>query len=94
MLNKNSIIGIIVMIFNLIWTGHWIWLLYCYHFTDILWFYIYPNWIIIIHIIIGMIGFIIGIKLVQDKIAIKKAILIELLITILVFLNSVIYPLF
>jgi len=91
---KNKIIGIIILILNLIWTGHWIWLFYGYHFTDILWFYMYPDWILTLNITIGLIGIIIGIRLIKNKIAIKKALLIEIPILVLAFMNSNIYPMF
>jgi len=91
---KNKIIGIIILILNLIWTGHWIWLFYGYHFTDILWFYMYPDWILTLNITIGLIGIIIGIRLIKNKIVIKKALLIEIPILVLAFLNSNIYPMF
>lgn len=91
---KNKIIGIIILIVNVIWTGHWIWVFYGYHFTNILWFYMYPDWILILNMIIGLIGIAIGIQLIKDKIVIKKAIVIGIPILILAFLNSYIYPMF
>lgn len=92
--SKNNIIGIIILIVNVIWTGHWIWLFYGYHFTEILWFYMYPDWILILNMIIGLIGITIGIRLIMNKIVIKKAIMIEISIMIFAFLYSYIYPMF
>lgn len=66
------------MIINIIWTGHWIWLFYGYHFTGILWNFMLPDWILILNTTFGLIGITIGMKLKKGRIAIKKALLIEI----------------
>ena len=76
--SKNRIARIIILIVNLIWTGNWIWLFYSYHFTDKLWLFMYPDWILVLNIIFGLIGISIGVSLIKGKIVIKKAILIEI----------------
>ncbi len=76
--SKNKIVGVIILIINIIWTGDWIWLFYAYHFTGRLWLFMYPDWILVLNIIFGLIGITIGIRLVKGKILIKKALLIEM----------------
>ncbi|MBN1639357.1 MAG: hypothetical protein JW866_10335 [Ignavibacteriales bacterium] len=66
------------MIINLIWTGDWSWLFYAYHFTGRLWLFMYPDWVLILNIIFGLIGISIGMRLIIDKTKIKKALLIEI----------------
>lgn len=66
------------MIVNLFWTAQWIWLFYGYHFTGILWLFMYPDWILILNTIFGVIGIIIGTRLMKGRILIKKALLIEI----------------
>jgi hypothetical protein len=76
--SKNKIVGVIILIINIIWTGDWILLFYAYHFTGRLWLFMYPDWILVLNIIFGLIGITIGIRLVKGKIFIKKALLIEM----------------
>ena len=76
--SKYKIIGIIILIINIIWTVDWIWLFYGYHFTGILWMFMYPDWILILNAIFGLIGITIGASLIKSKIVIKKALLIEI----------------
>lgn len=66
------------MIVNIIWTVDWIWLFYGYHFTGRLWLFMYPDWILILNTIFGLIGITIGARLIKSKIVIKKALLIEI----------------
>jgi len=74
----NKIGGIIILIINIIWTGHWIYLFYGYHFTGILWYVMLPDWILILNTTFGLIGIIIGTRLMKGIIVIKKALLIEI----------------
>jgi len=75
---KNKIIGIFILLINIIWTGHWIWLFYGYHFSGNLYLFMYPDWILISNTIFGLIGIIIGMRLMKDGILIKTALLIEI----------------
>jgi hypothetical protein len=91
---KNKIIGIILLIVNLTWTGHWIWLFYGYYFTGILWLYMIPDWMLILNMIIGLIGIFIGIKLINKKIKIKSALIINLPLLFFGFFISYIFRFF
>ncbi len=84
--SKNKIIGIIILITNIAWTGHWIWLFYAYHFTGRLWLFMYPDWILILNIIFGLVGIIIGTRLIKDRFLIKNALIIEIFKFIVGFL--------
>ena len=76
--NRNRVIGILILIFIIIWTWKWIWFYYAYHFTSILWLYMHPDWVILLNILIGVIGFYLGVSLIINRISIKKAIIIVL----------------
>ena len=89
---KNKTVGIIILIINIIWTGDWIWLFYGYHFTGRLWFFMYPDWILISNIILGLIGITIGTRLIKGKTEIKKALMIEIPLGILAILITYIIP--
>ncbi|PKQ66472.1 hypothetical protein BZG01_10610 [Labilibaculum manganireducens] len=90
--SKNKIIGITILIVNIIWTGDWIWLFYGYHFTGNLWLFMYPDWILITNMILGIVGIIIGINLIKNKFGIKKALIMDIPLLIIGFLISFIIP--
>ena len=75
---KNKIIGTLILIINIIWTGDWIWLFYGYHYSGKLYLFMYPDWILILNTIFGLIGILIGTKLMKGRIIIKTALLIEI----------------
>lgn len=75
---KLKIVGVIILIINIIWTADWIWLFFAYHFTGKLWLFMYPDWILILNMVFGMIGMAIGIRLLKDRFMIKNALLIEI----------------
>lgn len=74
------------MIINIIWTGNWIWLFFGYHFSGILWLFMYPDWILILNTVFGLIGIAIGTKLIKGRIKINNALLIEIPMFIVGFL--------
>lgn len=74
----QRITGIIIAILNLLWTSHWIWLFYGYHFTNIFWFFMYPNWVLVLNIVIGLIGVYIGLKLIRNKMSVLTALIIDI----------------
>lgn len=73
----KQIIGFVFLGLNILWTGHWFWLFYAYHFTSILWFYMYPAWVLILNILIGLIGIYLGYRLIKDKISIINSLIID-----------------
>tara|TARA_R110002020_G_scaffold377042_1_gene588105 strand:- start:297 stop:587 length:291 start_codon:yes stop_codon:yes gene_type:complete len=70
---KNSKLnGIIQIALSLFWVWHFGRLLYLYHFTDIAFFFKYPNWTLILFIIMGLFGSVIGLLIFREKIKIKN----------------------
>jgi len=84
----NIIIGSIMLIINFLWTAEFIYLFYGYHFTGKLWLYMYPDWVLILNLIIGLIGIFLSVYLIISKIGIKKALIIDIPILIIGLLIS------
>jgi hypothetical protein len=79
---KNLIVGLIIIAVNLYWIWDNLFLMYQYRFTGILWLFMYPDWVLILNAILGLLGILIGINLVRQRMKIKYAILINGLLLI------------
>ncbi len=77
-LKQEKLIGFIIILLNLFWTWFSLDLLYRYHFTEFHPTFYIPNWILIMNSIFAIIGILIGFKLINKKISIKRALLIDL----------------
>lgn len=65
---------------------------YLYHYTDILFVIMYPDWILYLNSGLGLIGILIGLGIIKLKIKIKLGILIDITILILGSLSMLITP--
>jgi hypothetical protein len=83
MIIAKQIIGVLMVILNLLWIGEWIRLLYYYHFTNVAWFYMYPDWALILNGFIGLIGVYLGYRLIKNKLTILLALSTEIPLLIL-----------
>ncbi|WP_408031440.1 hypothetical protein [Tenacibaculum xiamenense] len=72
LLNSKSINGIIQVIASLFWVWNFVELLYLYHYTDILFNFMYPNWTLVLFILMGLIGALIGSSVFLKKKKIKN----------------------
>ena len=72
LLNSASINGIIQIIASLFWVWEFGELLYLYHYTDILFYFMYPNWTLVLFILMGLMGALIGLSVFLKKRKIKK----------------------
>jgi hypothetical protein len=79
----KSLIGIIILFINLIWISFFGNLYYEYHFTDILFYYMFPDWLLILNLFIGLIGILIGIKIIKYRIKILQALIIDIIILLI-----------
>ena len=70
-LNKNVIHGIIQMLFSVYWLWHYGRLMYLYHFTDIAFFFMYPDWKLILFITLSIFGITVGYIVLIKKMKIK-----------------------
>ena len=71
LIQNSKLNGIIQIALSLFWVWHFGRLLYLYHFTDITFFFMYPNWTLILFIIMGLFGSVIGLLVFRKKIKIK-----------------------
>tara|TARA_R110000772_G_scaffold35054_2_gene84690 strand:- start:489 stop:953 length:465 start_codon:yes stop_codon:yes gene_type:complete len=74
-LKQRKIIGLIIITVNLFWTWFSLDLLYKYHFTEFHPTFYILNWILIMNSIFAIVGIVIGFKLINKKITIKRALL-------------------
>ena len=72
LLNNSSLNGIIQIIASLFWVWYFGELLYLYHYTDILFYFMYPNWTLILFISMGLIGVWVGLSVFLKKRKIKN----------------------
>jgi len=77
---KAKIVGIAIILINIFWMFHHLRYLYLYQNPDIFWFYMYPNWYLILNSFIGLIGIIIGIRVYQERLKIIYGIFITVLL--------------
>jgi hypothetical protein len=65
---KNKIFGIITLLVSIIWLLFYLKTYYDYNYTSKLFFVMVPNWILVINIIAGIIGSIVSIGILKQKI--------------------------
>ncbi|HML64276.1 MAG TPA: hypothetical protein PKC55_05550 [Dysgonomonas sp.] len=65
----NVIIGILLIILNICWIYFQLRLLYNYNFGNILYLYKIPEWILVLNTICGLIGVLLAVRLIKDKIS-------------------------
>ena len=73
-IKENQIIGAIFAIMNILWTIDTVCLFYKYHFTDIMFLFMYPDWVLIVNMIIGIIGLYMSIILFINRLKNEKII--------------------
>lgn len=65
--------GFLLTVFSLWWCGYNLFLLYEYHFTNILFLAMMPDWILLLNAGISVLGIILGVKILKQRIGIGKA---------------------
>ncbi|WP_196886416.1 hypothetical protein [Aureivirga sp. CE67] len=73
-MNKKGALtlGIIEILISAYWIYNNIELYYEYHYTDILFMFMYPDWVLFSNIIIGLLGIINALFLIRLKTSIKR----------------------
>ncbi|KGK29184.1 hypothetical protein EL45_16685 [Cellulophaga sp. E6(2014)] len=82
-LKQKKLIGLILILVNLFWIWFNLDLLYRYHFTEFYPTFYIPNWILIMNSIFAVIGFVIGFKLINKTISIKRALLTDFILILI-----------
>lgn len=65
----NRSIATLMIVLNCFWLYHWLELFYGYHFGGGFYFFRYPDWILVMNIIGGLIGIYLAIRLIKRKIS-------------------------
>jgi|UPI000837E524 hypothetical protein len=90
-LKINKVFGIIATGISTLLLFKSFYLLYCYKFTNLLFLFMYPNWILLINAVFGTIGIYISILLCKERIRFRLFLILILLIWLLAF-GSYVFP--
>ncbi len=71
--STNVVLSLIQIILSVYWIYEMISLYYKYHYTDILFAFMYPDWVLFLNIFLCLINIFQGIKLTRNKISLKKS---------------------
>ena len=77
-LKQEKIIGLLIIIINLFCIWFSLHFLYRYHFTEFNPTFYIPDWILIMNSILAIIGIVIGFKVINRKLSMKGALLIDI----------------
>lgn len=85
-MSKNTrefYIGITIILINSIWILKNIYFLFMYNFTNRLWIFMIPNWILILNTLLALIGIFIGFKIKSSSLKLWKGLTINILLIFL-----------
>ena len=83
---RDRIIGLIVMCIDILILSSQAYLLYAYHFTDSLFLFMYPTWILLTNIALLCAGIVLSFMLLRGRIKLKPLLLLTILIWVIVAL--------
>lgn len=72
-LPKNKKVAILIIGINGWWIYEFARLWHAYHFSSMLFLFMYPDWVMVLNITVGILGIIIGVALFFDKLTIRRA---------------------
>ena len=76
----NKILGLITICINVLLFFKSLYLLFTYNFTDRLFLFMYPNWVLLINALLGIIGAYIALLLFKNMIGIKLFLIVTLVL--------------
>ena len=76
----NKILGLITICINILLFFKSLYLLFVYNFTDRLFLFMYPNWVLLINALLGIIGAYIALLLFKNMIGIKLFLIVTLVL--------------
>ena len=85
----NRIIGLVTVCINSLLLFKSLYLYYLYNFTNILFLFMYPTWVLLVNALLGIIGVYLSILLYKRKIGIKIFLIVTLAIWFIIFVNYV-----
>ena len=78
--NTNKILGLITIRINVLLFFKSLYLLFVYNFTDRLFLFMYPNWVLLINALLGIIGAYIALLLFKNMIGFKLFLIVTLVL--------------
>jgi signal transduction histidine kinase len=78
--NTNKILGLITICINVLLFFKSLYLLFVYNFTDRLFLFMYPNWVLLINALLGIIGAYIALLLFKNMIGFKLFLIVTLVL--------------
>ena len=78
--NTNKILGLITICINVLLFFNSLYLLFVYNFTDRLFLFMYPNWVLLINALLGIIGAYIALLLFKNMIGFKLFLIVTLVL--------------
>ena len=80
----NKIVGSVFAIINLMWIINYARLFYRYRFSvGIVFLVMYPDWFLVVNVVIGIIGLCISILLFMNKLRMKFFLIIEIILLLI-----------
>lgn len=76
----NKILGSIAIFINMLLVFNPLYLLFVYNFTNKLFLFMYPNWVLLVNTLLGIIGIYIALLLFKNMIGIKLFLIITLVL--------------
>ena len=76
----NKILGLVAIGINVLFVFKSLYLLYVYNFTGILFLFMYPNWVLLINALLGIIGAYIALLLFKNMIGFKLFLIVTLVL--------------
>jgi hypothetical protein len=76
--NWTTIFGYTILVFGFIWMIDNLHLLYAYKFTTALFYFMYPDWILVFNAFIGLYCMVIGIRLIKSRFTLKQGLYMTL----------------
>lgn len=87
----HILLGIIQTVLSFIWLFQIVNLYYRYHFTDILFAFRLPDWVLFINILLCIVNIYFGVKLILNKVSFKKSFIVMGICIVLGYLVDVFY---
>lgn len=83
---RDRIIGLIVMCIDILILSRQAYLLYAYNFTDRLFLFMYPYWVLLTNAALLCAGIVLSIRLLRDRIKLRPFLFLTILIWVIVAL--------
>jgi len=77
-MKKNNIVGVIIIVLSILWILHYSYKAYLYHFTDLLFFTMLPNYVLMINVILGFLMILFSLKTIKGNFKLNKTIVISI----------------